>query len=161
MPEVYSRPPTERQDPRVRPVQIVIDAQDTQRLATFWAAALADRGYRLPTPPDGAPDWPTWLRAQGVPEEQWGAGFALENDDETQPRVFLQRVPEEKSAKNRVHLDLLAGGGAGVPLPEQEAGVGAAVERLTALGATFVETRTELGVHWAVLTDPEGNEFCA
>ena len=36
-----------------------------------------------------------------------------------------------------------------------------AVERLTAGGATFVEQRTELGVHWAVLQDPEGNEFCA
>jgi len=145
----------------VRPVQIVIDAQDTQRLATFWAAALADRGYRLPVPPDDAPDWPTWLRAQGVPEEDWGAGFALENDDAAQPRLFLQRVPEEKAAKNRVHLDLLAGGGAGVPLAEQERRVAAAVELLTALGATHLTTTTELGVHWAVLRDPEGNEFCA
>src|SRR3954453_17240511 len=116
MPEVYSRPPTERQDPRVRPVQIVIDAQDTQRLASFWAAALADRGYRLPVPPDGAPDWPTWVRCQGVPEEQGGAGFALENDDAPQPRIYLQRVPEGKSAKNRVPRDLLAGGGSSVPV---------------------------------------------
>jgi hypothetical protein len=130
-------------------------------LATFWAAALADRGYRLPTPPDGAPDWPTWLQAQGVPEEQWGAGFALDNDDPAQPRIHLQRVPETKTAKNRVHLDLLAGGGGTVPLPEQERRVAAAVERLTALGATRVTTLTELGVHWAVLRDPEGNEFCA
>ena len=145
----------------MRPVQIVIDAQDTQRLATFWADALADRGYRLPTPPDGAPDWPTGLRAQGVPEDQWGAGFALDNDDETQPRIFLQRVPESKAAKNRVHLDLLAGGGAGVPLAEQQQRVAAAVQRLTELGATHLTTATELGVHWAVLTDPEGNEFCA
>jgi hypothetical protein len=161
MPEVYSRAPTGRQTPRVRPVQIVIDAQDTQQLATFWAGALADRGYRLPTPPDGAPDWPTWLRAQGVPEDQWGAGFALENDDETQPRIYLQRVPERKSAKNRVHLDLLAGGGAAVPLAEQQQRVAAAVQRLTALGATHLTTTTELGVHWAVMQDPEGNEFCA
>ena len=145
----------------MRPVQIVIDAQDTQGMATFWAAALADRGYRLPTPPDGAPDWPTWLRAQGVPEDQWGAGFALDNDDPAQPRLYLQRVPEGKTAKNRVHLDLLAGGGSQVPLPEQEARVAAAVDRLTALGATHVQTTTELGVHWAVLRDPEGNEFCA
>src|SRR3954465_10756322 len=119
MPEVYSGPPTERQTPGVRPLQIVIDARDTERLATFWAAALADRGYRLPTPPHGAAGWPTrlapqggaagwppWLAAEGVPAEQWGAGFALENDDDAQPRVFLQRVPEQKSAKNRVHLDL-------------------------------------------------------
>jgi hypothetical protein len=161
MPGVYTGAPTDGQTRRVRPVQIVIDAQDTQRLATFWAGALADRGYRLPTPPDGAPDWPTWLRAQGVPEEQWGAGFALDNDDPAQPRLYLQRVPEGKAAKNRVHLDLLAGGGAGVPLAEQEQRVDAAVERLVAAGATLVERRTELGVHWAVLHDPEGNEFCA
>jgi catechol 2,3-dioxygenase-like lactoylglutathione lyase family enzyme len=144
----------------VRPVQIVFDAQDTERLAVFWAGALADRGYRVPDPPDGAADWPAWLTAQGVPEEQWGAASALEGD-EGQPRLFFQRVPEPKTAKNRVHLDLLAGGGHHVPLQEQQERVRAAVERLTALGATFVEDRTELGTHWAVLRDPEGNEFCA
>jgi glyoxalase superfamily protein len=144
----------------VRPVQIVFDASDPEQLATFWAAALADRGYRVPEPPDGAPDWPTWLSAQGVPEEQWGSASALEGD-EGQPRLFFQRVPEPKTAKNRVHLDLLAGGGHRVPLEQQQERVQAAVERLTALGATLVERRTELGVHWAVLRDPEGNEFCA
>jgi hypothetical protein len=158
---VYTGGPTAGQTGRVRPVQIVLDAQDTPRLATFWAAALADRGYRLPTPPDGAPDWPTWLHAQGVPEEQWGASFALDNDDETQPRFHLQRVAEPKAGGNRVHLDLLVGGGAGVPLAEQQQRVAAAVARLTALGAVHVATRTELGVHWAVLQDPEGNAFCA
>ena len=146
--------------PRMRPVQIVFDAIDPERLGTFWAAALADRGYRLPDPPDGAPDWPTWLAAQGVPEEDWGSAFALESD-ESQPRIFLQRVPEAKTAKNRVHLDLLAGGGHTVPLDEQQQRVRAAVDRLTALGATYVEEKTELGVHWAVMLDPEGNEFCA
>ncbi|SDX79862.1 hypothetical protein SAMN05661080_01258 [Modestobacter sp. DSM 44400] len=143
------------------PVQIVFDATDTEGLARFWAAALADRGYRVPDPPDGAPDWPTWLRSQGVPEEDWAAGFALEEHTGTQPRIYFQRVPEVKSAKNRVHLDLLAGGGSRVPLEEQRTLVAAAVERLTALGATLVEEKTELGVHWAVLLDPEGNEFCA
>ena len=144
----------------MRPVQIVFDAENPERLAMFWAAALADRGYRVPDPPDGAPDWPTWLSAQGVPEDQRGSAFALEGDDD-QPRLFFQRVPEPKTAKNRVHLDLLVGGGHRVPMDQQRDGVRAAVERLTALGATFVGAKTELGVHWAVLRDPEGNEFCA
>ena len=145
----------------MRPVQIVFDATDTRTLATFWAAALAERGYRIPDPPDGAPDWPTWLAAQGVPEEKWYAGFAIEAEGDAQPRIYFQQVPEPKTAKNRVHLDLLAGGGSRVPLVEQRARVAAAVERLTALGATYVGEMTEHGVHWAVLLDPEGNEFCA
>jgi hypothetical protein len=70
-------------------------------------------------------------------------------------------VPESKATKNRMHLDLLAGGGVRVPLDEQRERVTAAVERLTALGATYVTDMTEHGVHWAVLLDPEGNEFCA
>jgi hypothetical protein len=145
----------------MRPVQIVFDAADPGQLATFWSAALADRGYRIPDPPDGAADWPAWLAAQGVPEELWNSASALESEDGVQPRLFFQRVPEPKTVKNRVHIDLLAGGGSGVPLAEQQERVRAAVERLTGLGATFVEDRTELGVHWAVLRDPEGNEFCA
>ncbi len=125
----------------MRPLQIALDAQDPARLAAFWAAALADRGYR-------------------VHEQEWDA-VALEEDSGTQPRIYLQRVPEPKTAKNRVHLDLLAGGGSSVPLDQQRERVAAAVERLVALGATHVEEVTEHGVHWAVLTDPEGNEFCA
>ena len=145
----------------MRPVQIVFDALDPPRLARFWAAALEDRGYREPDPPDGAADWPTWLRAQGVPEEAWDDVRVIEDADGGQPRIYIQRVPEPKTAKNRVHLDLLAGGGSSVPLEEQRSRVAAAIERLTALGATLVEEHTELGVHWAVMTDPEGNEFCA
>jgi hypothetical protein len=141
------------------PVQIVFDAVDTRRLAGFWAAALADRGYRIPDPPGGYADWPAWLSDQGVPEEAWYAGFAIEADG--QPRIFFQQVPEAKTAKNRVHLDLLAGGGSRVPLEEQKARVAAAVQRLTGLGATYVTETTEHGVHWAVLLDVEGNEFCA
>ena len=70
-------------------------------------------------------------------------------------------MPEPKTVKNRVHLDLHAGGGPSVPLDEQRANVRAAVARLEALGASFVEEREEMGVVWAVMADPEGNEFCA
>ena len=142
------------------PVQIVFDALDPVALGTFWAAALSDRGYRMPGPPDGFDDWPAFLRAQGVPEEEWGSAFALEVDDGSQPRLFFQRVPEPKIAKSRIHLDLQAGGGHRVPMDEQRRRVAAEVARIEALGATRVQEFTELGVHWTVMRDPEGNEFC-
>ncbi len=141
------------------PVQVVIDAADPAAQAAFWAAALADRGYAVPDPPGGFPDWPAFLAANGVPEERWNDASALEAAGH--PRIFFQRVPEPKTVKNRVHLDLLAGGGPSVPLEEQRRRVAAEVERLESLGATRVEEHTDLGVHWVVMRDPEGNEFCA
>jgi hypothetical protein len=65
-----------------------------------------------------------------------------------------------KTAKNRVHLDLLAGGGPTVSVEEQRERVAAEVARLEGLGAQRVEEHTEMGVHWVVMRDPEGNEFC-
>ncbi len=142
------------------PVQIVLDALDPETLGRFWAAALADRGYEVPKPPGGHPDWPSFLAAAGVPREQWGSASALENPDGSQPRIFLQRVAEPKTVKNRVHIDLQAGGGPAVPMDEQRRRVAAAVERLEALGATRVGEHTAMGVHWVTMLDPEGNEFC-
>ena len=77
------------------------------------------------------------------------------------PRIFLQQVPEPKTAKNRVHIDLGSAGGPGTPPDEQRRRLQAEVERLVGLGATFVEEHIDLGVTWAVMRDPEGNEFCA
>lgn len=57
-------------------------------------------------------------------------------------------VPEGKTVKNRVHLDLTA--------RDMEA----EVERLIGIGARRVEVITEAGLTWTVMTDPEGNEFC-
>ncbi len=76
------------------------------------------------------------------------------------PRIFFQKVPEVKGVKNRVHIDLLAGGGPSVPLEEQRERVAAEVTRLEGLGATRLEEHADLGVHWVVMHDPEGNEFC-
>ncbi len=135
----------------LRPVQIVFDAADPVALADFWAAALADRGYRVPGPPEGFDDWPSFLRAQGVPEEEWGAASALEVDDGSQPRLFFQRVPEPKTVKNRVHLDL----------EPQDRTRDEEVERLRSLGAAVADDRRRPdGSGWVVMTDPEGNEFC-
>ncbi|HET9556055.1 MAG TPA: VOC family protein, partial [Actinomycetota bacterium] len=75
------------------------------------------------------------------------------------PRLYFQRVPEAKTAKNRVHLDLEVSG-RGIPLEEVRRQVAAAVERAVAAGATKVREVDEADEHWVVLQDPEGNEFC-
>lgn len=68
------------------------------------------------------------------------------------PNLLFTRVPEGKSVKNRLHLDVTGSGGT---TREQE------VERLTGLGATVHEDRRNPdGTGWVVMLDPEGNEFC-
>jgi hypothetical protein len=137
-------------------MQIAMDCADPARLAAFWAAALP--GYAIQAPPPGFDSWEAFLAEQQVPTENWNDRSAIVGDG---PRLFFQKVPEPKTAKNRVHLDLHAGGGPSVPLDEQRSRVRAEVGRLQALGASFVIELEELGVVWAVMTDPEGNEFCA
>ena len=136
-------------------LQVVIDAEDPGRLAEFWAAAT---GYVVQPPPEGFATWPDFLRSVGVPEELWSSRSAVVDPDGTGPRIFIQRVPEPKTVKNRLHLDLQVG--AGLPPGERPARVAAEVERLTALGGRQVSTYDELGEHWVVMVDPEGNEFC-
>jgi hypothetical protein len=137
-------------------VQVAIDCTDPGALAQFWAAALP--GYAIQDPPEGFDSWEAFLEARQVPRELWNSRSAIVGPG---PRVFFQQVPEPKTVKNRVHLDLHAGGGPAVPVDEQRAKVRAEVERLQALGASYVEEHEEMGVVWAVMTDPEGNEFCA
>jgi Glyoxalase-like domain len=98
--------------------------------------------------------------ANDVPRERWGDSAARVDPDGVGPRLFFQKVPEPKTAKNRVHLDLSDGGGRGTPPEESRARVAAAVERAVAAGATKVREVDEPGQHWVVLQDPEGNEFC-
>ena len=141
-----------------RPFQVTMDAVDPARLAAFWAAAL---DYEVQPPPAGFASWEEFLRAQGVPREQWGAASAVVDPDGVRPRLFFQRVPEAKAVKNRVHLDLQSGGGPRVPVEEQRRAVRAEVDRLVALGASEVSEHADLGVVWVVMRDPEGNEFCA
>lgn len=77
------------------------------------------------------------------------------------PRIWFQVVPEEKSIKNRLHIDVNASGGRGSSLDVRRERVEAEAERLVALGATRVRTNSEEGLdHYAVaMLDPEGNEF--
>lgn len=138
--------------------QVVFDTADPDAQAQFWAAAL---GYEIPGPPDGFATWEDALRAWNVPEEQWNDASAIVDPEGLKPRIFFQRVPEPRITKNRVHLDVNAGGGRGVPLEERKARVRAEVERLTALGATNERGFTERGEEfWYRMNDPEGNEFC-
>jgi len=137
--------------------QVVFDCADPDRLATFWAAAL---GYRKEDPPPGFATWPDFLKTVGFPEDRWDAASAVVDPEGVGSRIFFQRVPEPKTVKNRVHLDVNAGGPRGTPDDERKAKVDAEVERLLGLGATKVRLGEEFGQRWYVMQDPEGNEFC-
>jgi predicted enzyme related to lactoylglutathione lyase len=106
-------------------LEIVLDCIDPEALGPFWAGALGYRiqGYRDP-----------YLAL--VPETGDG------------PRFILQRVPEPRPGKNRMHVDIKT------PILEAEA------ERLEKLGATRIVGPGASGGDWIVMCDPEGNEFC-
>ena len=138
-------------------LQVGFDAADPPRLAAFWGAAI---GYVEEDPPDGYESWEAWAVANDLPREDWDNYASRVDPDGVGPRLFFQRVPEPKTAKNRVHLDLDVGGGRGTPPEEHRRRVAAAVERAAAAGATKVKEYDEAGQHWVVMQDPEGNEFC-
>ncbi len=149
-----------------RTVQITFDAHDPRALSSFWRDAL---GYVHPGPPgvelpDGADPlaaWDAFLEQLGVPEAGRNTRSALEDPDGVGPRLFFQQVPEAKTAKNRVHLDVRAA--PGLHGQERMAALEAECARLVALGATRVrrvEPEPPTGAGHIVLTDPEGNEFC-
>lgn len=139
-------------------IQLVFDCADPAAQADFWAEALH---YVVPSPPEPHATWDDWARAMGIPEERWNDARAIEDPDGVGPRLFFQKVPEGKVAKNRMHLDLNVGGGPSVSLEERRARVDAEVERLKALGATDDRGAMERdGEYWVRMNDPEGNEFC-
>lgn len=138
-------------------IQVVIDCADPDRLAQFWAQAL---GYKPQDPPEGFATWEEFLAAQGIPEEQWNTASALVDPAGAGPRLYFQQVPEPKTVKNRVHLDVNASGGHSIPADERRARVDAEAQRLCALGATQLRRGDEHGQYWLVMADLEGNEFC-
>lgn len=138
-------------------IQVVFDCADPDRLARFWAAALH---YQLQDPPPGFASWQEALKAWGVPEEQWNSASAIVDPEGAGPRIYFQQLPTPKPAKNRVHVDVYAGGEHSLPLEERLRRIEAEVERLTALGATRLRDGEERGQRWVVMQDPEGNEFC-
>src|SRR5215470_4301231 len=106
-------------------LQITFDCLDPARVGTFWAAALA---YPVPD----VEGWHNFLRSLGRSEEDLNATFAIEDPVGVRPRMFFQRVPEPKSVKNRVHLDLAA---TATDSPDRAEVIDAFAEQLTALGA--------------------------
>ena len=106
---------------------LVLDCSDPEMLAEFWSAALG------------------WANLGGA-----GSYVALADPEGVAPALLLQKVPEPKSGKNRMHLDIHT------PEIEDEA------TRLEGLGATRLdpEVKCEHGTNWVLMADPEGNEFC-
>ncbi len=137
--------------------QVTFDAADPRTLGRFWAEAL---GYEEDKPPEGFANWEEWLRKSGIPEENWNDAYALSDPDGAGPRIFIQKVPEPKTAKNRVHLDLNVGGGLSRPIEDRRESVDSEADRLATLGATRLRAGEERGEYWIVMQDPEGNEFC-
>jgi catechol 2,3-dioxygenase-like lactoylglutathione lyase family enzyme len=142
----------------VRAVQVTFDAHDPGALSRFWCEVL---GYRLDDPPPGFDTWDAALEAFGVPEDQRNSASACHDPTGAGPRLFFQQVPEGKTAKNRVHLDVRAAPGR--EGEERMAALEAECKRLVALGATRIERHEPAppmsGGH-IVLRDPEGNELC-
>ena len=119
----------------VKLAAVTFDCRDALAVAKFWSAAL-DR----PIDPKSSSDF----ASIGMPEHRDRRGWQL--DDE--PTWLFAKVPEAKTAKNRMHVDLAA--------PNHQA----EVARLVELGGTRVADRDEWGYRWTVMQDPEGNEFC-
>ena len=136
--------------------QVTFDAHDTRSLAGFWAAAL---GYILQPPPPGYDSWEAFADEADIPQEDRDKLSAVVDPEGKGPRLLFQKVPEGKTAKNRMHLDVNAG--AGLEGDERKAVVDAKAESLAGLGATLVAARRgDFGEYWVVMQDPEGNEFC-
>lgn len=104
---------------------VVIDSSDPAALARFWASVL---------------DYQIVYEAEDE--------VVIAKDDKTYPGLIFGLVPEQKTVKNRLHIDLN---------PDDQ---DAEVERILALGARRVEVGQTGDESWEVLADPEGNEFC-
>jgi glyoxalase superfamily protein len=115
----------------IRLAAITVDCGDALAVARFWSAAL-DRT----------------LAADPAPSEDIALIGDLGDAAPAAPNWLFCKVPEGKTAKNRMHVDMVA------------ADRPAEVARLVDLGATRVADKDEWGHVWTVLQDPEGNEFC-
>ena len=140
--------------------QLTVDANDPASLARFWSRAL---GYQPVPPAEPQTTWQAHYRAR-LGED---AAFEDRLFDPTgqRPPLWFQQVPEKKSGKNRLHLDLYpTGRDNALSLERRIEIVEAKVAELVGLGAS-VKRRTrdddpDDPVYFVVMHDPEGNEFC-
>ena len=136
--------------------QVVQDSSDPHVQADWWAETL---GWQVEAQDEA------FIRSmidQGYATETdttvhkgnlvWKEGAAIYHPDglERAPRVLFQLVPEAKTVKNRMHLDLRIG----------TDDVGATVEELTARGAKSLHNGQQGPHTWVTMADPWGNEFC-
>lgn len=128
-------------------MQITVDAADPRALGGFWCEVL---GYIDQPPPEGFETWEAALDAFGIDYSDPNKAHAIVDPAGEGPRVFFLKVPEAKTAKNRMHLDVTVG-------PEAMA---ERAQALVGLGATIVGEFNEPEGQWITLLDPEGNEFC-
>jgi predicted enzyme related to lactoylglutathione lyase len=134
------------------PYKICIDCADPHVLAAFWADAM---GYVV----EDNSALIQQLLGAGVATEAdvvtvggrlaWRTA-AVAQDPDSAGRILFQVVPEPKTVKNRVHLDLHVG----------EEQIEPTVARLEKLGGKRLYEISERGSHWVTMADPEGNEFC-
>ncbi|MFD3722061.1 VOC family protein [Streptomyces sp. NPDC058674] len=137
--------------------QVTIDSADPHALADWWADAL---GWEV-EPSDEA--FIRGMIAAGHATDEdttthngvlvWQTGQAIRHPEglERAPRVLFQLVPEPKTVKNRVHLDVRTG-------PDDDPK--RVVERLLAKGATFLHEGRQGPSAWTTIADPQGNEIC-
>jgi predicted enzyme related to lactoylglutathione lyase len=127
---------------RSRLRDIVVDCARPSALAAFWAEVL---DYQI-RPYDDAEI--ARLKAAGINDVTDDPSVRLDAPDGG-PGIWFERVPEPKTVKNRVHLDV-------------NLRPGETLDWLVSLGATIIRpVGTTPGQRWTVLADPEGNEFCA
>lgn len=90
--------------------ELVIDCSSPEPLAHFWAEALH---HVIAPPPNGFGSWDDFFRSIGVPEDELGGGAdRIEDPNGEGPSIWFQIVPEKKSIKNRIHIDVNASGAA-------------------------------------------------
>jgi hypothetical protein len=134
--------------------QITVDCAEPHVLADWWAEVL---GWEVDRQDE---DFIRRMVAEGQAREEdtaihrgalvWRTGAAIRKPDEPGRRILFQQVPEPKTVKNRMHLDIRVGA------QRREA----EQRRLLEMGATFLHRGSQGPFEWVTLADPEGNELC-